>query len=151
MSPNCRIGFDLGRTIVVGENGVKVALPDSIAVITRLVKACDGQGFIISKVTPVQELRAKKWLQNTDFYATTGISPEHVHFCAERADKAPIAQRLGLTHFIDDRPEVLAHMENIVRYRILFQGNENDFIAHRVKLLDIYRAQSWREIEKLLF
>ncbi len=118
--------------------------------ITKLVKACARQGYIISKVTPIQETRAKKWLHNNNFYATTGISVDQVHFCAERADKAPIAQRLGLTHFIDDRPEVLAHMEGIVPYRILFQGNEEDLVTHQAKLRHTYRTQSWREIERLL-
>lgn len=129
---------------------MKVALPDSIDVITKLVKACGGEGYIISKVTPIQEERAKKWLHNTDFYATTGIPVDHVHFCAERAEKAPIAQKLGLTHFIDDRPEVLAHMAGVVPYRILFQGNEEDFITHQAKLRYAYRTHSWKEIERLL-
>lgn len=75
---------------------------------------------------------------------------EHVHFCAERADKAPIAQRLELTHFIDDRPEVMAHLDGIVPHRILFQPNEEDFVTHQARLTGVYKTQTWREIERLL-
>lgn len=44
---------------------------------------------------------------------------ERVHFCERREDKAPIARRLRLSAFIDDRLDVLAHLESVA-VRVLF-------------------------------
>src|SRR6185369_12095724 len=59
------------------------------------------------------------------FFDRTGIPPGHVHFVRERLDKAPVCQRLGVTHFVDDRLDVLAHLET-VEHRYLFTGGRAD-------------------------
>lgn len=43
-----------------------------------------------------------------------------VRFCRERPQKAPICAELGITHFIDDRADVLEPMCGIVANRFLF-------------------------------
>lgn len=38
---------------------------------------------------------------------------KNVFFCKLRHEKAPIAANLGITHFVDDRLEVLSHMTTV--------------------------------------
>jgi hypothetical protein len=46
--------------------------------------------------------------------------PDHLRFCFERHEKARHCLDLGLTHFLDDRLDVLAHLEGVVPHRYLF-------------------------------
>lgn len=48
------------------------------------------------------------------------IAPQHLRFCLERAQRAQHCRELDITHFIDDRPDVLEHLEGVVRNRYLF-------------------------------
>ena len=45
--------------------------------------------------------------------ATLGVDVGGVIVALERRDKAPICERLGITHFVDDRLDVLAYMETV--------------------------------------
>jgi hypothetical protein len=56
-----------------------------------------------------------------DFFGRTRIPEASLHFVRERRDKAPVCQRLGVTHFVDDRLDVLAHLD-AVEHRYLFLG-----------------------------
>lgn len=66
------------------------------------------------------------WPQRQDFFASTGVAPDHVRFCRERHDKAPISRQLVITHFIDDRLEVLGHLVGTVPNLYLFQSRAAD-------------------------
>lgn len=60
------------------------------------------------------------WLEHHDTFDRTGIDADRVRFCRRRADKATICAELGLTHFIDDRIDVLAPMRGVVEHLHLF-------------------------------
>jgi hypothetical protein len=55
------------------------------------------------------------------FFGRTGIAEGNVHFVRERHEKAPICRELGVTHVVDDRVDVLRHLES-VPHRYLFAG-----------------------------
>ncbi len=142
------LGIDLGRTIVHRVNGMQVLLPDADRVIRRLVSEKFGERVhIISRVTPEQQVRAEAWLRSTRFLQSVGIATDHLHFCAERRDKAPICHRLGITHFIDDRPEVMSHMP-FITHRLLFQANQEDAEKWQAELSSTTRVESWLDIER---
>ena len=61
-----------------------------------------------------------RWLEHHDFYQRSGIPASHVRFCLERPQKADHCRELGITHFIDDRSDVLQHLTGIVPWRYLF-------------------------------
>lgn len=146
-----RIGFDLGNTVLTaGLDRIKRPFPYAFDVLARCVREA-GHVSVISRVSPEQERRARIWIPEHRFCEQTGIAFEDIHFCAERCEKSGIAQRLGLTHFVDDRPEVLAHMDGIVPHRLLFQGDATDYEAHKSRLADVCRVDSWKEIEMILF
>jgi hypothetical protein len=145
------LGIDIGNTIVDSNLSPHQPFPDALRVIKRLVaeRFRPERTFIVSKVNEEQKLRAMDWLAKTGFHEITGIPENHVEFCAERSDKAPICQRLSITHFIDDRPEVLSHM-GTVQNRILFRAIEEDFEFFKARLEGVVRVSSWAEVERLL-
>ena len=55
------------------------------------------------------------------------MPPDNLQFCLERAQKAEICRDLGLTHFIDDRADVLEHLEPVVPHRYLFGPQPPEF------------------------
>ncbi|MFD0774877.1 hypothetical protein ACFQZ2_13135 [Streptomonospora algeriensis] len=80
-----------------------------------------GRVHLISKARPATADRTRRWLALHAFSGRTGIPGDHLHFVPERADKAPVCERLGITHFVDDRIDVLRHL-GTVPHRYLFTG-----------------------------
>lgn len=64
--------------------------------------------------------KSRLWLRHHRFFELTGIAPENLRFCLERPQKADHCRKLGITHFIDDRPDVLQCMNGVVEHRYLF-------------------------------
>lgn len=77
--------------------------------------------WIVSKCGENIERKTREWMEHSKFHDVTGIPKERLVFVRERAEKAPAAARLGLTHFVDDKLEVLHHMKDVVACRILFR------------------------------
>jgi hypothetical protein len=131
-----RLGIDIGRVIIAGssgqgsdtsffEGGVENALrtpavAGSFRVIRALVDRFDGRVWLVSKCGPRVEDRTRQWLAHHDLYGRTGLDPAHVRFCRARPDKAIHCAELGITHFIDDRSDVLRALDGVVARRFLF-------------------------------
>lgn len=106
-----------------------------------------GRVYVISKCGPRVEERSRDWLAHHRFHQITGIPQTHVHFCRDRKDKAPIAETLGLTHFVDDRLDVLGFLD-AVPHRFLFRPNDADARAAAKIRWPRFRVVShWPEIE----
>lgn len=146
------LGLDLGNTIVATTPQGKVPFDDAIRVINRLVKDLSPQEvYIVSRVNAEQHVRAEQWITDHRLLEQTGILRENIHWCAERSDKALICKKLGITHFVDDRPEVMSHMLGIVPCRILFGANEKDILHYKESLDGVIYTNTWLEIEELFF
>jgi len=147
------LGLDLGNTIVSTTPHGKIAFDDAIRVINRIIREVlsPQQVFIVSRVNQEQYIRAKAWIEEERLLEQTGILPENIHWCAERSDKANICKTLGITYFIDDRPEVVSHMLGIVPKRILFQANEEDILKFKDSLDGVIYTRTWKEIERIFF
>ncbi len=105
--------------------------------------------YLISKCDKDAEQRILEWLQSIRFFEFTDIPSGNVHFVRERREKAGICKDLGITHFIDDRLEVLSHL-TMVEKRFLYRPDAKEmqpFIEHlgRVK-----QVNSWQEIRREL-
>ncbi len=121
-----RIGIDIGNVIIGGEGAdtqfftedyLKTPeLEGSWAALSMLRKT--HELHIISKCGPVTEEKSLKWLDVNGFFWS--LRMHRIHFVRKRELKAPMAQALQLDIFIDDREDVLVHMEGIVKHRILF-------------------------------
>ena len=149
------LGVDLGNTIVRAQRRsdlepgaarpLPVAYPDALETLYDL-GALVKEIHIVSRVTPEQKVRALQWLEASDFYTKTNIPKTRVHFCAERHEKAGICKPLGITHFIDDRPEVLAHMHGVIK--IAFDPHPSDFKKFEKENPDTLIVSNWQDVRR---
>ena len=149
------IGIDLGGTIFSKTNEDTkeqeiYIFPNSFKILSKIVEKFDNV-YIISRVNSQQRERSLAWLNSSEFFKKTGISPNNLFYCFDRRDKAIFGKALELTHFIDDRPEVLIHLnENI--FKILFAPKLKNFDDSNLFNLTNYKVvNSWMEIDEVLF
>ena len=88
--------------------------------IRQLVDRFSGGVWIVSKCGPSVENKTRGWLKHWKFYDETGLDRAHLRFCRERRDKALICRELEVTHFVDDRIDVLQPMVGVVPNLYLF-------------------------------
>lgn len=113
---------------------------DRIHLICKAGKPDEGK-FAPNRI----ERRNRAWFQHHDFFTRTGIDPSHVHFCLTRSMKAEICRSLGVTHMVDDRLEVFAHMA-FMPHKYLFRPREDEIRA-RAQLLDqVIQVETWEEL-----
>jgi len=154
-----KIGIDIGGVIIdrnrndesdtslFGDNYLSAhAVKDAFDVIKRLNAGLfKDQVYVVSKCGHKIEKRSREWLAHNRFHETTGVTADRLRFCRRRADKAPIARELGLTHFVDDRLEVLGYMRDVVPHRLLFnQSVDEEKVAAPVT--GEVRVASWTDV-----
>ncbi len=100
---------------------------------------------LVSKCGKNVEAKTLRWLDHHRFYDLTGIGRGRVHFCRERNEKAGICEKLGVTHFVDDRLEVLGNL-TMVGTLYLFQPRPDE-VRRFARFLDrVKQVDSWQEI-----
>lgn len=102
--------------------------------------------WLVSRCDAALEPVLLEWLQRHDFYAATGVAADHVRFCRQRRDKLAIARQLALTHFIDDRLEVLGHLVGTVPYLYLFHSRAADVDRFPQVLVHVRSTQRWSDV-----
>ena len=105
--------------------------------------------YVVSKCGEATEARSREWLSHNNFFERTGVPPSNVYFCRERAEKAPICTRLGVTHFVDDRLEVLSYLDD-VPHRYLFKPRDEEVAEFRQFLGAVQRVDSWKALRAAL-
>jgi hypothetical protein len=132
-----KLGIDIGRVLITPEpsdgrhdtsfigGSIDDALktppyPGMFDVVPDLVKLFKGQVWLVSKAGPRVQEKSRLWLLHHRFFERTGIPAGNLRFCLQRPQKADHCQELGITHFIDDRDDVLRHLKDIVPHRFLF-------------------------------
>ncbi len=96
------------------------AMPGAFDALTRLTSVFEGRVWIVSKAGPRIQANTELWLKHHGFFATTSIPADHIRFVRRREDKAAVCRELGITHFVDDRIEVLQALKGIVPHLFLF-------------------------------
>jgi hypothetical protein len=132
-----RLGIDIGRVIIdgsahpaggdtaffEGDETTMLATPEmagAVEAIAALVPRFGGRVWLVSKCGPRVQARTLRWLAGHDFHRRTGLPVDNVRFCRARADKRIHCEQLGLTHFVDDHPEVHAAIRGTVRFQYFF-------------------------------
>lgn len=132
-----RLGVDIGRVIIDGaanpnggdtaflhgDESAIMATPEmlgAVEALTTLVSLFDGRVWLVSKCGPQVQARTLRWLDGHDIHRRTGLAAHHVRFCRARADKRAHCEELGLTHFVDDHPEVHAAIRGSVEHQYFF-------------------------------
>jgi hypothetical protein len=154
-----RLGIDIGRVIIngpahpgggdtaffSGDEDTMLAtpeMPDAVEVIGRLVNRFESRVWLVSKCGPRIQARTLRWLDAHDLYGRTGLPRDHVRFCLRRADKRGHCLDLGLTHFVDDHPEVHAAIQGAVDHQYFFGPQARpvpDYGRHAPTWLDTER------------
>ncbi len=102
-----------------------------------------GRVYIVSKCTLWAQEKILAWLTDNDFYTKTGIDAKHVHFVRERHEKDAVCRTLGVTHFIDDRLEVLSHMVESVPHLFLFRPKPEEVEKFKQFLQKVTIIDGW--------
>lgn len=136
-SPEPRLGIDIGRVLMCpaeadgrpdtsflhlpDDEAVSIPpAPCMIEVVAELVQRFGGRVWLVSKAGPRIERLTRMWLDHQRVFPLTGLAAGNVRFCRRREDKRIHARELGLTHFIDDRVDVLTHLHGLVPHLYLF-------------------------------
>jgi hypothetical protein len=156
------LGVDIGGVIMdkandntdtafFGDNFLNTtAVPDTFEVLAALVQKRFGPNVhIVSKCGKKIEEKSRLWLAHHNFFGKTGIRAENLHFCLERHEKAPICERLRITHFIDDKLEVLSYLST-VEHKFLFQGSRNEIGRYQNFLPQVTQVNAWKEFLHIL-
>ena len=159
------LGIDVGGVIIGADNDTTMftknyleaqPVPGAFEAIRVLHARFLGQIIIVSKAGPEMQDKTMHWMEQRDFWNATGMlkqglgrhPDQNVFFCRERADKAPICKRMNVTHFIDDRLDVLVHLTT-VKKRFLFGSGGGrgkgwkDAMSHKA---GIYKVADWPEV-----
>jgi hypothetical protein len=132
-----RIGVDIGRVLIDGgpRGGSDSSFLDGSLEVAIATPPCDGaieglatlvelfgseHTWLVSKAGSRVADRSRRWLDAHDVYARTRLRETHLVFVRERTDKAREAARLELTHFVDDRLDVLHHLAGLVPERFVY-------------------------------
>lgn len=131
-----KLGIDIGRVIISPDGGGKGdtsfiggSIEDALAtppyegmfdVVPGLVRRFDGRVWLISKARQRVQEKTRLWLAHHRFFERTGIPEDNLRFCLERPQKADHCRDIGITHFIDDRLDVLQYLGGVVAHRYLF-------------------------------
>ena len=106
----------------------------------------NGRVYLISKATDWGQKKIIAWLADNDFHIKTGIDPKNVIFVGERHEKAYFIEKLGLTHFVDDRLEVLSHMVGLVPHLFLFGPDEGEVEGFKEFLSGVFVVGGWKDL-----
>ena len=129
--------MDIGRVLIAGDgpDSTFLGVPTEQAMRARpmegafealrtLVTHFGGRVHLVSKCGPSVEKKTRAWLAHHQVFSFTGLAPDHLHFCRERADKVHIARRLELDAFVDDRADVLLPMRGVIRVLVQFGASD---------------------------
>ena len=131
INSTARLGIDFGRVIMGAADSEghadtsflsggearameTAAEAGALETIRDLCTHLEGEVWIVSKCGPRIERRTRRWLDHHHFYERTGVQRENLRFCRERRDKKIHCRELEITHFIDDRMDVLTNLRGLV-------------------------------------
>lgn len=131
-----KLGIDIGRVLIAPDSGdrndtsfIGGSIDDALATppypgmfdaVIELARRFDHRVWLVSKCHRRVQEKSRLWLDHHRFFERTGIPAENLRFCLERPQKALHCAELGISHFIDDRSDVLHHLAGIVPHRFLF-------------------------------
>jgi len=152
--PESRLGIDFGGVIITYVEKKGKHDPDyaenflssppqknALENIKSLQQKFKGQVWIISKAGEYTEDLIRKWLQKNNFFDYTALDKDNLIFCRQRADKLPLCQDLKITHYIDDRINIMQILKGTAPHLFLFGSKEKNHSARNWTTL----VENWDE------
>jgi hypothetical protein len=125
------------------------AVSGALEAIPNLVALLEHRVHIVSKAGPKIAGLTRQWLGARGAVGPEGIDPANVHFVRKRPDKHPVCDALGVTHFVDDRLDVLQHLTSVDR-RYLFTGGLGENEPPRTTPDGVIVVSDWSGLVGLL-
>ena len=147
------LGVDIGGVIInrTLKGDSYPPLPDVFEVLKNLREKKFGNIILVSHADSDLRMKMLDWLLRQDFHRKTGISFLNIHFSRKRSEKVAICRKYKVTHFIDDRTEVLGHLLGSgIKSLYLFQGRQDEMKSNMHILPFIKQVASLQEIAKEL-
>ncbi len=125
-------------------------VPEVFETLRQIVNAIRGKNgecsvHVVSACESSLRNKALWWLNHHQFYDRTGIPRENVRFANSRRVKAEICADLGITHFVDDRLEVLSQLPPSVE-KFLFRRDPGETGVFQTFIPKVRLAESWADI-----
>ncbi len=134
-----RLGLDFGN--VIKAHGALVP-GVKMSILSLRAEFFGDEVYLVSRVETDEGARkTDAFLQENGFYDL--INPANVHYCYKRHEKAPITRFLGISHFVDDRTEVLSYMDT-VPYRYAFNPEPEQLNAFPPN--GMYLVHTWEDV-----
>ena len=150
-----RLGIDIGRVIIdgpshpggdtaffSGDEAAMLATPEMagcVPAIAQLSQLFGGRVWLVSKCGPRIQARTLRWLDARDFWDRAGVPRDQARFCRERREKRAHCLELGLTHFVDDHPEVHSAIRGAVELQYFFGPQRTPVPAYGI------HVRTWAE------
>lgn len=115
----------------------------ALQILTSLRPSFEGI-YLVSKCSLPSEANIRLWLNIHGFGDI--IPAENRFFCRERHGKLPICKRLGITHFVDDRREVLSTMGGIVSYLFRFGDRQDEPERFNRPISGVREVSDWKDL-----
>jgi hypothetical protein len=142
------LGLDIGN--VIRENATGQFVDGAVDAVRQLVAFLGpDRVFLISKAGLPMQAKSRAFLASSDFFQATGVREANLLFCLERVDKAPLCQRLGITHFVDDHVDVLKHLAS-VEHCLLFRPDDKETLEKARSCPAAITATGWAHALNLL-
>jgi hypothetical protein len=155
------LGIDIGGVLVdrvaegsdtsfFGDRPMETPMTDgSLDAVRDLVGLFEGRVYIVSKAGPKIAELSRRWLGRHEFTGPSMIPIEHISFVRKRPEKHEVCEQLGITHFVDDRLDVLEHLRSVDR-RYLFTGGLGSNEQPRSIPDAVVHVDSWSRLTALL-
>jgi hypothetical protein len=151
------LGVDIGGVIIdrandrsdtsfFGEDFPRTTpVPGAFTALRQLNRRSAGRVFLVSKCGTGTERRTRRWLRYHRFRTATRIPTRNLRFCRERREKVGKCRDLGVTHFVDDRLEILGLPEDVA-HRFLLNPSLEEVQRYEGYLPRVRRVASWGEL-----
>lgn len=149
------LGIDVGGVIIGGDGEDTSFFSDNFLLTPELEGASDviarlkpqfDDVVIISKCGPKVEKKTILWMHYHKFFEKTDIDSDRMFFCRKRPEKAGIAEALGVTHYVDNRMDIIRSMIGTVPNLFLFAPN----VKATVRQGNFHIVPSWTKLERVI-
>lgn len=146
------LGIDYGGVICerhTDANGVYQPIGGAFEALVELrEKRFSGNIVIISHASRPLQHNIFRWLVRNDFFRKTGIPSTQLHFCTARAMKAELCRRYHVTHFVDDRTEIMEYLLEVSLQELyLFQPRADEIAGREHILAKVRQVDSWMALK----
>jgi hypothetical protein len=159
-----RLAVDLGNVIIDhvgfgttdeyvnnGDYNQIPALNDAVSSLQKLnSEVFKNDVYVVYNATNVADSKIMTWLTHNNFFEMTGIDPTKIIRSESGRNKRPFCVKNKITHFIDDRLEVLTGLVGTVPNLYLLGGQPKEIELFKESLKNVYVAPDWKHILNLL-